>query len=230
MEAPTDGGGAGNTSAPMKLSSSQRRELQKAFRLRAKFDDAVTPDPIHPDEFRVRSETGNGFYRVRRVSDAWTCECPAFEELQDCCKHIWAVRIYLEGRLKLATLAGGPLPKYRQDWPAYNAAQQAEDPMFDPLLWSLLDDIPEPRRAPGTPGRNPIALRTQLLIAIKKVYFGKSCARSHGLFSEIYAEGKGIISKVPNYAVPSRVFNRPGVRAIPLWSGRRARFHRRCVR
>jgi SWIM zinc finger len=186
------------------LSASQRRELQKGFRLRARFVDAVTIDLLHPGEYRVRSETGNGFYRMRKVSDEWFCECKAFEELQDCCKHIWAVRIGLEGRQELAARAGGQIPKYGQDWPAYDAAQQNEYLLFDPLLWSLLDDIPEPIRPPGKRGRNPISLRTQLLMAIKKVHLGKSCLRSRGLIRSQFASGNAILPRVPNYAVPSR--------------------------
>jgi transposase len=216
METRPSGGSKGNSPVPIKLSASQRRELQKGFRLRAKFDDAVRIDSFHPDEFRVRSEAGHGFYRVRRTGEAWTCECPTFENLQDCCKHVWAARIGQEGTRKLATLSGGPPPKYGQDWPAYDAARQAEHPLFDPLLWSLLDYISEPRRSPGTPGRKPIPLRTQFLVAIKKVYFGESCQRSKGAFDEIYAGGKGVLSTVPNYAVPSRLFNRPGVGQILL--------------
>ena len=192
-----------------RLSASQKIQLQKGLSLRQSFVDAVTIDLVHRGEYRVRSETGNGFYRVVKATGGWACECPAFEELGALCKHIWAVRAGQVGRQAAESAAGGSLKTYSQDWPAYNAAGQNEYLLFDPLLWSLLDEIPEPARPPGKRGRNPIPLRTQLLVAIKKVHLGKSCLRSRGLIRSQFASGNTILPKVPNYAVPSRVFNRP---------------------
>jgi transposase len=103
---------------------------------------------------------------------------------------------------------------YTQNWPAYDAAQQAEHPYFDPLLWSLLDDVPEPLPAPGKLGRPPVPLRVQLLMAVKKVHLAGSCRRVRGLLRVEYGSGTGLLAKVPNYAIPSRVFNRADVTPI----------------
>lgn len=77
----------------------------------------------------------------------WTCECPDYQEWQRSCKHIVGVVEIL------AQTAGVPWPgpsdappetlrpTYPQDWPAYDAAQQAEHPMFDALLWDLLESV-----------------------------------------------------------------------------------------
>jgi hypothetical protein len=166
--------------------------------------------------YRVRSSTGRGFYRVRRKGGLWTCECGDWEERHLPCKHIIAV-----GRSKdpdpptlVEVIPDGVVERYSQDWPAYDAAQQAEHPMFDALLWDLLEQVPEPESPPGKRGRKPISLRTQLLVAVKKVHLVESCRRVRGLLGTIYAGGHGILPKVPNYAIPSRLFNRPETTAL----------------
>jgi transposase len=88
--------------------------------------------------------------------------------------------------------------------------------MFDPLLWSLLDDVPELARLPGCRGRPPIPLRTQLLVAIKKVYTGESTRRARGQLQVECGSGNGLLVEVPNYAVPSRLFNRADAGPILL--------------
>ncbi|MFY9717360.1 MAG: transposase [Thermoplasmata archaeon] len=90
------------------------------------------------------------------------------------------------------------------------------DVLFDPLLWNLLDIVPEPPRPVGAMGRTPIPLRTQLLMAVKKVHLGESTRRAQGLLRVVYGSGTGCIGKVPNYAVPSRLFNRPDAGGLLL--------------
>jgi transposase len=166
---------------------------------------------LAPGLYRVASSTGRGFYGVRLDGVRWTCECPDFSGRQLSCKHIAAVVEHL-------TLAAGiewpgprpesalPRPSYPQDWPAYDAGQQAEHPMFDALLWDLLTDIPEPERSVGTRGRPPIPLRTQLFCAIKKVQSQESGRRARGLLLATQAVGKGLLPRVPSYNTPSRFF------------------------
>ena len=190
------------------------RVLCKGTRLRAKFLDAVTiirtPDSV---EYRARSETGDGFYRVRTAGDEWSCQCQAFSESGTTCKHVAAVQIGLDRSLSKGPVRGSR-PTFAQNWPAYDAAQQDEHPLFDPLLWSLLDDVPEPPRLPGKRGRNPVPLRTQLLLSVKKVYLGESARRARGHIRTEYRGGQGLLQSIPNYAVPSRFFNRQD--AAPL--------------
>jgi transposase len=189
----------------------QQTQRLRGLDLLSRFEDPVVQ--VSRNVFRVHSESGRGYYTVRKTPKGWTCECPAFEEGSAPCKHIWASRIWLKPGL-YSTLGKSPrheAPVYTQDWPAYDAAQQAEHILFDPLLWSLLDDVPEPLREPGTLGRRPIPLRTQLLVAIKKVHLGKSTRACRGMLEVDYASGKGLLVHVPNYAVPSRLFNRPDV-------------------
>jgi len=44
----------------------------------------------------VRSQQGNGSYRVRRRGETWLCECPDYEKRKAYCKHIFAVILLLE--------------------------------------------------------------------------------------------------------------------------------------
>jgi transposase len=187
----------------------QEPQRLRGLDLLSHFETPVVP--VSRNVFRVHSESGQGYYTVRKTPKGWTCECPAFEEGSAPCKHIWAARIWLKPSLysKLGEPPRPELPKYSQDWPAYDAAQQAEHVLFDPLLWSLLDDVPEALRGPGARGRPPIPLRTQLLVAVKKVHFGKSTRATRGMLEVDYASGDGLLARVPNYAVPSRAFNRP---------------------
>lgn len=164
-------------------------------------------------EFVVSSFTSAGSYGVSLRNGSWECRCMAWQERPGrVCKHIARVLDSLDPR-RPPEVTLGPSPTrrrtYSQAWPAYDAAQQAEHPLFDPLLWSLLELVPDSLRAPGQGGRPPVSLRTQLLMAVKKVHLQESSRRVRGLLATQYAHGKGILGHVPNYAVPSRVFNRP---------------------
>lgn len=175
---------------------------------------AECDEPVIPagrQVYRVHSQSKGGYYTVSRRSGRWICQCARFELLQTDCKHIWAVRIWRHSTADIARKPSGSSEglTYEQDWPAYDTAQQQEHVLFDPLLWDLLSAVREPSKPIGARGRPPIPLRTQLLLAVKKVHLGQSSRRARGLMQAIYGAGSGVISRVPNYAVSSRVLNRP---------------------
>jgi transposase len=192
--------------------------LSRAHRLAAE-EGGV--ESVAPGLFRVRSSTGRGRYGVRLDGLRWTCECPDHQEWQSACKHIAAVVEFL------ARTAGVPWPappgverpnervSYPQDWPAYDAAQQAEHPMFDALLWDLLEAIPETLRPVGAVGRPPIPLRTQFFCAARKVHSMESQRRARGLLLALNASGTGLLTHLPSYATPSRLLRDAGT--TPLW-------------
>lgn len=177
-------------------------------------DGAV--ESVAPGLFRVRSASGRGRYGVRLDGLQWTCECPDYQEWQRSCKHIAAVVEFL------ALTAGVPWrpssdastvplrPTYPQDWPAYDAAQQAEHPMFDALLWDLLESIPEHLRPVGAVGRPPIPVRIQLFCTVRKVHSMESQRRARGLLLVLNASGQGLLAHVPSYATPSRLLREAG--------------------
>ena len=192
--------------APLDGSTFDDREW-RAVDLMEAFPNAV--EQIGRAEWRVRSESGHGFYRVRLDHGNWICECPDWAERLKPCKHVYAVNRSLPQKptalLEIATESPGPI----RDWQAQDRGQQAEHILFDELLWDLLGAVDEPSRPIGAPGRKPVPLRTQFFLAVKKVHYGQSCRRVNGLLRTVHGPGRGgTLTRVPNYAVPSRLFNR----------------------
>src|SRR5436190_17168035 len=81
--------------------------------------------------YTVSSQSGNGTYTVILDERDAVCDCPDFELRGKACKHIMAVRLYVQrqGRgveqdaenIEPATKL--PRKTYPQDWPKYNAGQ-----------------------------------------------------------------------------------------------------------
>ena len=99
--------------------------------------------------YKVPSQSGNGSYVVN-VDNTPFCSCPDFERRQSACKHVYAV----EFTIQREELADGSVVEtrtarvtYKQDWAAYNAAQEHQGEHFTRLLRGLCDTIPEPPAA-----------------------------------------------------------------------------------
>lgn len=118
-----------------------------------------------------------------------TCTCPSYELNQDDCKHIRAVLCVK--RQDDADRRHGKPPReripdaepiqfkrttYKQDWPAYEAAQTNEKAEFLQLLSDLCSMIVEPGRKRGR-GRPSASLADQVFAACYKVYSGFSGRR-----------------------------------------------------
>lgn len=170
--------------------------------------------------YRVRSQSKAGSCAVKLDGTSWSCECADWRENRNSCKHVFAVVQYL------AACAGHPLSvspepqrtvrrTYSQDWPSYDAAQQAEHLLFDPLLVDLLGVLPEKARR-GKRGRPAQSLRTQLFCGVRKVYSQESSRRARGLLLTTVATGHGTLATVPSYVTPSRVFNQPTTSVLLL--------------
>lgn len=133
-------------------------------------------------------------------ADASTCTCPDHEERGSKCKHIHAVLLIRQevalpdGTTVTTTVAAEARITYRQDWPAYNAAQCDEGDRVQLLLRALCDGIVQP---PQTNGRPRLPLADVVYGATMKVYGGMSGRRST---SDIRAcAERGLMSKVPSY-------------------------------
>jgi hypothetical protein len=122
--------------------------------------------------WHVPSATGSGIYAVNY--EATTCTCDDFEIRQKPCKHIHAVR-FVKAKNRGTALpeidkqeAMKPRPTYKQEWPAYNAAQIIEKEMFQELLADLCHSIPwKPR---GGRGRPQVPVPDAIFSAVFKVY------------------------------------------------------------
>lgn len=148
--------------------------------------------------YRVPSQSGNGSYIVN-TSDAPFCSCPDFERRQSACKHVYAV----EFTIQRDELADGTVLEtrttrvtYRQDWAAYNAAQEHEQEYFVRLLRELCDTIEEPP-AKST-GRPRVPLRDTVFAAGLKVYSTMSGRRA---MTDIRnAQTAGLLASAPSTA------------------------------
>lgn len=162
--------------------------------------------------FMVRSGGDKRDNYVAVDETGWSCKCPDWEDRRTPCKHIIGAVVWLDPNPPAAT--GGTVdptaPTYPQaDWSSYDKAQQLEHELFDRYLWDLLGPIPQKSWTGGKRGRPAIPLRTQILMAVRKVHLNQSSRRARGILVALNEDGKGIHARVPNYSVPSRFFNRP---------------------
>jgi transposase len=166
---------------------------------------------VNDHSFKVKSQSGNGFYEVKTTESGMTCDCPDFVYRGGKCKHIAATRYYLE--IEKDTPTGTVTEKvhltYTQAWNAYNAAQKSEVNLFDELLKDLVKAIPEPEQ---TIGRPRLSIHETLFCAIQKVYSQLSSRRAHGLFQN--ATERGQIEHTPDFNVPSKLFKNPEMTPI----------------
>jgi transposase len=131
--------------------------------------------------YHVPSQSGNGRYKVVLAGLFPHCTCPDFELTNEPCKHMMAVRSWLDeckgkGRAeRISPAVRLPRKTYKQDWPNYNLAQTTEKAWLMPLLADLCRSIPEPERK-NQRGR-PIPLADGLFAAVFKVYSGFSARR-----------------------------------------------------
>ena len=166
---------------------------------------------VNDHSFKVKSQSGNGFYGVKATETGMMCDCPDFVYRGGKCKHIMATRYYLE--VEKDTPQGTVIEKvhltYTQAWNAYNEAQKAEVHLFDELLKDLVKAVPEPEQ---TMGRPRLTLQETLFCAIQKVYSQLSSRCAFSLFQN--ATEKGQISHAPYFNLPSALFNKPEMTPI----------------
>ena len=111
--------------------------------------------------WRVPSQSGVNSYFVRLKKNP-SCTCPDFERWQMPCKHIYAVEYLItwetktDGQQTVTTKTETVKVTYKQNWPAYNAAQTEEKARFIVLLNALCKLVDQPPQHNGRP-RLPLA-------------------------------------------------------------------------
>src|SRR4051794_20384639 len=96
----------------------------------------------------------SGAERIYRVNvQAQTCTCPDHLEAGFKCKHLYAVEftikreVHTDGSVtETKSVTFTEKVTYKQDWPAYNAAQSVEKDRLQELLYDLCRCLPEPER------------------------------------------------------------------------------------
>lgn len=166
---------------------------------------------VNDHSFKVKSQSGHGYYEVKETPFGMTCTCPDFKNRGGKCKHILATRYYLE--VEKETPQGTVTEKihltYKQAWNAYNEAQKTEVKLFDELLKDLVQSIPEPDQHMGRPRHS---IHDTLFCSIQKVYSQLSSRRAHSLFQN--ATERGQIERAPCFNIPSNFFNKPEITPI----------------
>ncbi len=123
--------------------------------------------------FLVPSQSSPMLYKVA-IGPRPTCTCEDYELREKVCKHIIAVRLFVQ-RMTVDNPVPDrtePTPKvkrktYGQAWEQYNAAATNEKFHFQELLADLCSSVEEPV-APGRVGRPPIPLADQIFAAVYK--------------------------------------------------------------
>jgi transposase len=161
------------------------------------------------DVWLVPSQAGYATYVVD--PSALECTCPDFEERGEPCKHLYAVEPTLR---REAPTERGAVSKmlrltYRQEWPAYNAAQTHEKVHVAELLRALCRAIDEPEQRRGRP-RVPLA--DQVFCAVMKVYAGMSARRA---MSDLRDLGeRGFLTRVPHFNSVLNALENPGLGSL----------------
>jgi hypothetical protein len=137
----------------------------------------VNPDPVKP-----------------------SCSCPDFTARQLRCKHVYAVEIVTkreytdDGETQTFTETVTVKKTYKQEWPAYNAAQVNEKSEFQKLLRELCKGVGEPSQKIGRPR---LPFEDMIFAVAFKVYSTVSQRRFMSDLRDAHA--KGYISKVPHF-------------------------------
>jgi transposase len=181
----------------------------------------------------VPSQTGNGYHRVILDPPPFVpmCTCKDFAARERPCKHVYAVRSFLEREANptgkepitlpatenapearaIAKKLVAPRPTYKQAWPAYNAAQINEKAKFQTLPSDLCRSIPEPPRNPKG-GRPPLPMADRAFACAFKVYTTFSGRRSSTDIRD--ARDKGHLSRTPHYSAVYRYLEDPAMTPI----------------
>ena len=148
--------------------------------------------------YKVPSASGNGSYIVNVDGDEAFCSCPDFELRKAPCKHVYSVEYLIrrEEHSDGTTIETKAVRvTYKQDWPAYNAAQENEADHFVILLRELCDTVEQPEYNFGRPS---LPLSDMLFGMTVKVYSTMSGRRA---MSDIRsAEVQGLLDKAPSVA------------------------------
>jgi transposase len=131
------------------------------------------------NEWFVPSQSGGGKYIVRLNPDLPTCTCPDYELREMKCKHIFAVEYTIKRQqnpdgsttvTERVTVSETIEKKttYKQNWPAYNAAQSVEKDRVQELLFDLCQGLQEPKRTGK--GRKPHCVKDSIFAMVYKVY------------------------------------------------------------
>ena len=217
---------ASSVAAPYVIPAPKLSEAAEARRHRGLAIAAQCRIVQRNGQWVVPSQTGNGSHRVNLAPHnpaVPLCTCKDYATREQPCKHAYAVQFVIarEGQPQAlegdgAGMAPAPesparprrataeRPTYKQNWPAYDAAQIHEKAKFQSLLQDLCRGIPEPpRKGKGTKGgRPPVPMADRAFACAFKVYSTVSGRRASSDMRD--AKDKGHLSHAPHYSAINR--------------------------
>jgi transposase len=158
----------------------------------------------------VPSQSGDDAYKVD-----WEhrhCTCPDHTIRHAKCKHLYAVEYTVSHETRpdgTITVTKTKRVTYKQNWSAYNAAQQEEKARFAVLLADLCKLVPQP---PQSNGRPRLPLADMVFACAYKVYTGFSSRRFTSDLREMQADGN--IARTPHFNSVSNYLADPALTPI----------------
>lgn len=143
----------------------------------------------------VPSQSGEDAYKVNLEEQH--CNCPDHTIRGKKCKHIYAVEYTVKEETKpdgTVTVTKTKRVTYKQNWSAYNAAQQEEKARFAELLSDLCKLVPQP---PQKTGRPRLPLADMVFACAYKVYSGFSSRRFTSDLRDVATSG--VIARTPHF-------------------------------
>lgn len=146
------------------------------------------------DDWLVPSQSGEKVYRVN--AQRQTCTCPDHTEHGHKCKHLYAVEFTAKREtdrngnvIETRAITFTKKTTYKQNWPAYNEAQQTEKRRFLALLFDLTRGVPNAARDKSKIGRKPTPMRDMIFASAFKVYSTVSTRRFACDLADAHAKG-----------------------------------------
>jgi transposase len=163
---------------------------------------------ITGEMYLVPSQSSTGGYVVDLAANS--CTCQDAETCDGRCKHLWALA-YARGVVPMPAGEAAPekRPTYKQNWPAYEAAQKEEKARVQLLLRGLCDGIVQP---PQEKGRPRLLVADLVYSAAMKVYTTMSGRRAT---TDVRACAReGFIGHAPAHNSISKFIDDPAMKLL----------------
>lgn len=155
--------------------------------------------------YAVKSQSGISTYTVIKTDNGFTCNCPDHILNKHQCKHILAVKTYIQERDEFANTKTDN-GSFRRDWSTYNLGSINSGKLNRIFLRQLCDTIEVPEQTMGRPG---IPLDDMIFVAVMKVASKSSSRDAHGLIEDL--EAMGFIKNAPAFNRVNVFLNKPEI-------------------
>lgn len=132
---------------------------------------------MNKNEWVVKSQFNSSKYTVTRNGNEYSCNCPDCILHKNECKHILAVKMYLDARATVPAKS-----KYERDWNSYNQGMCDEFKLFSQYLKELVSMVKLPEQTQKI-GRPALPIQDLIYAAVTKVALQLSSRRGQGVIN-----------------------------------------------